>query len=490
MIWQAVHAGFGYFQREAGYTRTGSHNTRVHGRETGQWREADLAVAHWLQHTSRDGDMQLHVHSQIAHIARTATDGKWRAPDSLGYNEHVGAVAAIVSQHLEEALTRRFGLEWIARDDGHGFEIKGISGEMMRVFSSRRASITADLRVRAARFEQQYGRKPSQRELAHLAQASNFKTRDAKHGALDLARAAQGLGGQARAHARREPGVGRAVGVARRRHAAARTRGRTPGPVPSQLELSHAAQKAVALAQQEKSTWTRADLIKYLGRVLPRTGRDPAAAAALLEDLAGRALRSEFEPVACLEAPEPAEVPRSLLRADGRSIYQRHGGMRYATHAQLTLEERMLALARAVGAPRMDRAHAARALGADLAQLEAALAARRRAQRPRRARPAHAHRAARGSGRRRAIGPDRWPARLGDQRARRVRQDLGAGRGGQGVGRGRARPGHRHHPVPVGPQHPGRRGPASPTTPPSSWATCPASAAPAAPSACGPATWS
>ena len=72
MIWQAVHAGFGYFQREAGYTRTGSHGRRVHGRETGQWHEADLAVAHWLQHTSRDGDMQLHVHSQIAHTARTA----------------------------------------------------------------------------------------------------------------------------------------------------------------------------------------------------------------------------------------------------------------------------------------------------------------------------------------------------------------------------------------------------------------------------------
>jgi TrwC relaxase len=110
MIWQAVWTGFAYFQREAGYTRTGSHGTRVHGRETGQWHEADLAVAHWLQHTSRDGDMQLHVHSQIAHVARTTTDGKWRAPDSLGYNEHIGAVAAIVSQHLEEALTQRFGL--------------------------------------------------------------------------------------------------------------------------------------------------------------------------------------------------------------------------------------------------------------------------------------------------------------------------------------------------------------------------------------------
>jgi hypothetical protein len=187
MIFQAVHAGFGYFQREAGYTRTGSHGRRVGGRETGQWHEADLAVAHWLQHTSRDGDMQLHVHSQIAHTARTKTDGKWRAPDSLGYHEHIGAVAAIIAQHLEEALTRRFGVQWVARDDGHGFEIKGISGQMMRLFSSRRESITADLRVRAARFEQRYGRAPSQRELAQLAQASNFTSRAAKDGALDFA---------------------------------------------------------------------------------------------------------------------------------------------------------------------------------------------------------------------------------------------------------------------------------------------------------------
>jgi hypothetical protein len=136
MIWQAMRAGFDYFQREAGYTRTGSHHKRVDGRETGQWHEADLAVAHWLQHTSRDGDMQLHIHSQIAHVARTGIDGKWRAPDSLGYNEHIGAVAAIISQHLEDALTAQFGLAWEARDDGHGFEIVGITGEMMRCGAS------------------------------------------------------------------------------------------------------------------------------------------------------------------------------------------------------------------------------------------------------------------------------------------------------------------------------------------------------------------
>jgi hypothetical protein len=49
MIMQAAHAGLGYFQREAGYTRTGSHYARVGGQETGQWHKADLAVAHWLQ---------------------------------------------------------------------------------------------------------------------------------------------------------------------------------------------------------------------------------------------------------------------------------------------------------------------------------------------------------------------------------------------------------------------------------------------------------
>jgi AAA domain/TrwC relaxase len=380
MIWQATWAGFDYFQREAGYTRTGSHHARVNGRETGQWHEADLAVAHWLQHTSRDGDMQLHVHSQIAHTARTQADGKWRAPDSLGYNEHIGAVAAITAQHLEEALTRRFGVQWVARDDGHGFEIRGISGEMMRLFSSRRESITADVRARAARFEQRYGRAPSQRELAQLAQSSNFVTRKAKDGALDFAQLHKGWADKLT----RTLGVPLASvapsvwhGCSGRADAGPRVTDASGQPL-NQLDLSRAAQKAVALAQQEKSTWTRADLIKYLGRVLPRSGLEPAAAAALLEDLADRALRSEFEPVLCLEAPEAVQVPRSLMRADGRSVYQRHGGVRYATRAQLAMEERMLAQARGDGAPRLTRADAARLLGAEAERLEHALAGRAR----------------------------------------------------------------------------------------------------------------
>ena len=226
-------------------------------------------------------------------------------------------------------------------------------------------------------------------------------------------------------------------------------------PVLTELELARAAQKAVALAQQDKSVWTRADVIKYLGRVLPRAGMDPAAAAALLEDLADRALRSEFEPVACLEAPELAEVPRDLLRADGRSVYQRHGGTRYATRAQLAMEERMLDASprgrRAAPDPRAGRARARR--GAEPARGRAGW------PRGRRARAAHADGSARGSGRRGAVGPDRRPARVGAQRPGRRGQDTRAGRDRPGLGRGWAGPGDRDHRVPVGPQHPGRRGP-------------------------------
>ena len=376
MIYQAVHAGFGYFQREAGYTRTGSHNARVHGRETGQWHEADLAVAHWLQHTSRDGDMQLHVHSQIAHIAKTATDGKWRAPDSLGYNEHIGAVAAIVSEHLEEALTRRFGLDWTARDDGHGFEITGISGEMMRVFSTRRESITADLRTRATQFEQRYGRAPSQRELAHLAQASNFTTRAAKHGTLDARAIARRLGRQAHAHSRRLTGAGRAVGVARPHQRARARSGRTGSGSHGARAGPRSAESGRAGATgQEHLDPRRCDQVPGPGPAPHRTEPGRGRRAAGGPGRPGAAIRVRTGPLPGGTRAGGGAAPACGARTGAASTS--------GTAASGTPPARSwpwksawLTQARADGAPRMTRAQAAHALGADLARLEDALAGR------------------------------------------------------------------------------------------------------------------
>jgi hypothetical protein len=81
--------------------------------------------------------------------------------------------------------------------------------------------------------------------------------------------------------------------------------------------------------------------------------------------------------VVCLEAPEWPPLPASLRRQlDGRSVYSRPGVARYATTAQLTLEERLVAHAQTQGAPRLADEVAARRLGANLAHLEAELRGR------------------------------------------------------------------------------------------------------------------
>jgi hypothetical protein len=67
-------------------------------------------------------------------------------------------------------------------------------------------------------------------------------------------------------------------------------------------------------------------------------------------------------------------LPTSLRRElDGRSIYTRPGVARYATAAQLTMEERLVAHAQTHGAPLLPGDAAARRLGADPALLDAQL---------------------------------------------------------------------------------------------------------------------
>jgi conjugative relaxase-like TrwC/TraI family protein len=383
MIYAANEAALAFFQAEAGYTRLGSHAGRVNGRETGQWREADLAVASWYQHTSRDGDPQLHMHNQILHAALTGHDGKWRAPDSYRYGEHVGAATQVLLAVLESAMTRRWGLQWVRRPDGYGFEIKGISQELMAEFSSRRKTITVRVAEAARQYERDHGRAPSQTMLNRMAQRANLATRAGKaHGAFDIAQLHAGWAAQLREAAdpalRDEELHEVAPRVSNLAGGAAGAQARRGGTGPEGVapltteETTQAALMALAGVQSKRSAWTRSDLIQYLGWSLP-VDRRAAASPALLADLADRCLADEFEPVACLEAPQFPRAPDDLLRADGRSLYQPHGGTMYALAAQLDLEEQLVATAAAAGAPRLSAEASARFLGADAEQLRADL---------------------------------------------------------------------------------------------------------------------
>jgi conjugative relaxase-like TrwC/TraI family protein len=376
MIHAANQAGLEFFEREAGWTRTGYHGGRAGEQQTGQFREAGLVVASFLQHTSRADDVQLHVHNVIPQAAQTDADGKWRAPWSFGYNKVHSAVAPIVALHLESALSARFGVEWTARADGFGHEMTGIGQAVMDCMSTRRDEINEETRDRADEFERDNGRKPTQRELAQIAQAVTLETRKQKTpekplsvGGLheswaDTIRAAAGvdLGDIA-------PSV---WGEDASRQPAA---GPDGGPGPSSEALARAAEKALAETQARRSAWTLYDLIKHLGCVMPAEVRHmaPQDAVRLLHQVADDILASRHGDVECLEAPQPVRLPERLMRADGRSVYQPHGTTRYATRAHLGVEQLMVTRARRALAPMAARERVAQLLGADAATLDAQL---------------------------------------------------------------------------------------------------------------------
>ena len=185
-IWDAIMEGnaaaLDYLQREAGQTRAGYH-------PGGRWEDARAwVIASFRQHTSRDGDPQLHVHNLILHKVRRESDGEWRALDSMSLYRHRPAASAIAALAAENALTRDFGVRWIPRADGHGREIAGVGEALMDMFSSRRRSIGPLTARLAQAFEAQFGRAPDARALASLRQWANHATRRGKDaGALDLA---------------------------------------------------------------------------------------------------------------------------------------------------------------------------------------------------------------------------------------------------------------------------------------------------------------
>jgi hypothetical protein len=180
-VWACIEAGnqaaLGYLQREVGYTRSGYHGRQVNGISAGRWEDAhEFIIGSFPQHTSRDGDPQLHIHNLVLNRVRRERDAAWRTPDSRALYEHRGAASAIATLATESA-GREFGVGWVQRPDGHGREITGVRQELMEQFSSRRQSISVLTERLAREFEAQHGHAPDARALGQLRQWANHASR-------------------------------------------------------------------------------------------------------------------------------------------------------------------------------------------------------------------------------------------------------------------------------------------------------------------------
>jgi hypothetical protein len=381
ILHSANRTALDYVQTWAGVTRTGYHGVRVDGQEPGRFEAAGLIVTSWLQGTSRDGDPQDHVHNQIARITRTFSDGKWRAHDTVSLRAVLGALQGIAATAVECELTGEFGVEWVPRPDGRGNEIKGVTQAQMDAYSTRTVHVHEKERELARSWERRNGRTPSSRELYFIANKATLQSRMGKDaGEIDwdaLARRWDAtIGGELAA-------IARAVSNSRGPDASARGAsdgrepgGAAPGGPPSRKTQKRAVQKALVLVSEKHRAWTRHDLVKQLALVMPTETRrmDAEAAQELLLGLAEEALSGRAGDVVCLEAPQWPPLPASLRRElDGRSVYTRPGMARYATAAQLSMEDKLVAQAQAQGAARLPREQAAWRLGADVASLEAQL---------------------------------------------------------------------------------------------------------------------
>ena len=379
VLHRANRAALEYLQAWAGITRTGYHGTRIDGREPGRFEPAGLIITSWLQGTSRDGDPQDHIHNQIARITRTYRDGKWRALDTMSVRAVLGALQAVAATAVECELTREFGVDWIPRADRRGNEIAGVTQAQMDAYSTRTVHVREKERELARAWQRKHGRAPTSRELLHIANAATLQSRKGKDpGPVDWDALAQRwdatLGGELAS-------IAPAVSDARGPDAQVNEHhdGRAPTGPPAREAQEPALAKALVLVSEKHPAWTRHDLLKQLALVMPPETRhmSPEEARELLLGLADEALSGRTGEVVCLEAPEWPPLPASLRRElDGRSIYTRPGAARYATAAQLTLEDKLIAHAQTQGAPRLSGEVAARRLGANPAVLEAQLRGR------------------------------------------------------------------------------------------------------------------
>src|SRR6266568_933319 len=187
-VWDGIMVGnqamLDYLQREAGYSRAG-----YHSKGSGRFADAhQWVVASFRQHTSRDNDPQLHVHNAILNrvlredplASRPQDRQAWRTLDGAALYMAKPAAAAIAERTAAEYLSGRLGVQAIARPDGNGWEIAGISEAVRDQFSSRRRAIGPRVQELIQEYERLHHKAPDARAVWSMAQFVTLDSRRAK----------------------------------------------------------------------------------------------------------------------------------------------------------------------------------------------------------------------------------------------------------------------------------------------------------------------
>ena len=295
---------------------------------------------HW---DSRAGDPNLHDHVVIANRVQ-GVDGQWSSIDGRMIYAYGVEASELYNSLVQQYVTELTGLQFEARSlNGKQpvHEIVGIDDEMVRAFSSRRGEISAALEQVTAKFVEEHGCAPSEKQLIQLAQQATLATRPAKEGVHSL----EELHAEwvAQAHALREQGVDLPVEGAlaeKLKKASAEYQQQVLQAKRQQAYESPVQEHAatiVARLEESRSTWRRthvnAEVLRY-GRDL---GLNEKQDSVLLDSIREH-LNAEMLP---LHAQSQRLTPREFMRSDGTSQHQK-------INYELFTSERVLAAESAI----------------------------------------------------------------------------------------------------------------------------------------------
>jgi conjugative relaxase-like TrwC/TraI family protein len=128
-------------------------------------------MAAYRHDASRGLDPQLHTHAVAANLSYDGVEGRWKALQASGLYERRAYLTEVYRNALAREV-RSLGYEIEPRRDSkgkdYGFEMRGVSNELLERYSQRSAQRDTAIDV----FTREHGRKPTDNEVAVLVRES------------------------------------------------------------------------------------------------------------------------------------------------------------------------------------------------------------------------------------------------------------------------------------------------------------------------------
>jgi conjugative relaxase-like TrwC/TraI family protein len=330
---EAVASTIAWIEEHAAFTRSG------HG-GTAQVDTTGLVCAAFDHRDSRSGDPDLHTHVAVANKV-CGVDGKWRSLDARGLHALGVAASERYNTRLEDALTRRLGVEFAERSGTRPGkrpvrEITGVPLALIQHFSRRRAAIEDRYTELVRGYRREHDREPDRSTQLKLAQQATLETREGKEPGRTLSEQVADWTDQAvRTIGKR--GLARML-------AASTSRSVAPSPVTAE-DLDRLARQVVLTVSEQRSTWSRWNVYAEVERALrPLRFTTAEKRETATEAVVAEATGSDL--VIRISEPELIAEPDALRRrSDGQSVYVAHGSERYTTSRILEAEEYLVASA-------------------------------------------------------------------------------------------------------------------------------------------------